>query len=95
MAGNANQQRMTSRLLHDRVYIGEAQNPFPKAMIRPDTKYHPRLSYNESIVFQQLIKETRTAAFIINPEDRNASVLVSVMTEIDGVIHATYQTCQS
>lgn len=90
VTGNANQQRMTSRLLHDRVCIGERQNPFPKAMIIPDTRYHHRLAYNESIVFEQLIKETRTAAFIINPRDRYASVLVSVMSEIDGVIHATY-----
>lgn len=88
--GGVNQQRTTSRLLHDDVYIGEAQNPFPKAIISPDTRYDLRLAYKERIALGQLIKETSTAAFIINPRDRYVSVLVSVTSEIDGVIHATY-----
>lgn len=87
---NANQQRMKSRFLLDRIYIGEAHNPFRRAMITPDAKYNHRAVYDESIVFQQLFKETRTPAFIINPKDQNTSVLVSVTSEIDGVIHATY-----
>ena len=74
----------------DRVFIGDVQNSFPKAMITPETGSDHRKVYVATVDFERLIKSIPAPAFIINPQDSNESALVSVVSEDGEVIHAEF-----
>ena len=49
-----------------------------------------RSAVNDAYDLDRLMRETPTPGFIINPKDMAESVLVSVIGEKDGTIHARY-----
>ena len=82
------QQLPTAQI--DRVFFGNPQSSFPKAMMTPKATNHHREIYLATVDFDKLMKDITTPAFILNPQDSNESALVSVTSEENGIIHAVY-----
>lgn len=82
------QQLPTNQI--DCVFFGNPQSLFPKAIMTPKATNHHRDVYLATVDFDKLMKDTTKPAFILNPQDSSESVLVSVTSEDNGIIHAVY-----
>ena len=82
------QQHPTGHI--DRVFFGNPQSSFPKAKMTPYATNHHREIYLATVDFDKLMRDITAPAFILNPQDPSESVLVSVTSEKNGVIHALY-----
>lgn len=89
---NATQRQQLPVDQIDRIFFGDPQSSFPKAMMTPKATNHHREIFLATVNFDKLMKDTSTPAFILNPQDANESALVSVTSERDGIIHATFLT---
>ena len=52
----------------------------------------PRVSLNNSLELDIVMRETATPGIVVNPRDTTESALVSVTEEREGVIYATFLT---
>jgi len=89
---NATQRQQLPVDQIDRIFFGDPQSSFPKAMMTPKATNHHREIFLATVNFDKFMKDTSTPAFILNPQDANESALVSVTSERDGIIHATFLT---
>ena len=77
-------------------YIGDREEALPRMWVRPmdDTDVYlsttPWSAMNDAYELDRLMRDTTKPGFIINPKDMAESVLVSVIEEKDGIIHARY-----
>ena len=79
-------------------YIGHPEEALPRMWVKSleDTDIYltasttGRSAMNDAYDLDRLMRETPTPGFIINPKDMAESVLVSVIGEKDGTIHARY-----